>query len=147
MKIFVCGWPLTNFIIFEATAVLNQVCTQAQQRGRREAGADVIVTQSGLRAGGFMMWCDVLGLRGGAPAWPALTHILATTDTRRPWPPVQGSWPRQVEQGKLFNWSGQIKWWAQLLKYLKSCGVMMRFGSEIDFNTCFSKRCFLIQEC
>lgn len=48
---------------------------------------------------------------------------------------------------KLFNWSEQIKWWAQLLKYLKSCGVMMRFGSEIDFNTCFSKRCFLIQEC
>ena len=27
----------------------------AQQRGRQEAEADVIVTQSGLRAGGFMM--------------------------------------------------------------------------------------------
>ena len=150
MKKNVFGWPLTNFIIFEATAVPNQVCTQAQQRRRQEARGWRHRDAIGSPSWRFydVMWC--------AQAQGRSTSMACTYTHPRPWPyrhqeTLTSSAGILAPPGraskincllKLFNWSEQIKWWAQLLKYLKSCGVMMRFGSEIDFNPCFSKRCF-----
>ena len=132
----------------EATAVLNQVCTQLSREGgkRRRLTSSWRNQVSELE----VLWCDVLRLRGGAPAWPALTLHTSLAIPTPGGPDLQCR--LLVPPGLTSKINCLIvqlirtkyKWWAQLLKYLES---LMIFGSEIEFNNCFSKRCFLIQEC